>query len=95
MNPYTMLSAGLGTHEAVALSARLSAWHDSMVAHERRHRAAATPDACDGECPHAEARRLWSDAVDLFGPRAQGLTFLRSRAQATRRSAIDHDGSRQ
>lgn len=85
MNPYTILSSGLGTHEATALRARLSAWHDAMVAHERRLRAGTTTDACDDECPHAEARALWSEAVALFGARAQELTFLRSRAQETRR----------
>ncbi len=85
MNPYTMLSSGLGTHEAADLSARLSAWHDVMVAHERRLRAGTTSDTCDDECPHAEAKALWSEAVATFGARAQELTFLRSRAQDTTR----------
>jgi hypothetical protein len=87
MNPYMILSSGLGTPEASALSARLSAWHDAMVAHERRLRTGATSDACDDECPHAEARALWPEAVAAFGARAQELTFLRSRAQDTRRPA--------
>jgi hypothetical protein len=87
MNPYTILSSGLGTHEATDLGARLSAWHDAMVAHERRLRAGTTSDACDDECAHAEARALWSEAVATFGGRAQELTFLRSRAQETRRLA--------
>ena len=85
MTPYTILSSGLGTHEATDLSARLSAWHDSMVAHERRLRAGTTSDVCDDECPHADARRLWAEAVAIFGPRSQNLTFLRSRAHETRR----------
>lgn len=85
MNPYTMLSSGVGTQEASDLGARLSAWHDAMVAHERRLRTAAA-DACDEECPHAEAPVLWSEALATFGPRAEELIFLRSRAQA-RRSA--------
>jgi hypothetical protein len=84
MNPYTILSSGFGTHEAAALSARLSAWHDTMVAHERRLRAGTTSDACDEECPHAEARRLWAEALATFGARAQKLSFLRSRAQGMR-----------
>ena len=84
MTPYTMLSSGLGTNEAKALSARLSAWHDSMVAHERRLRAGSTGDACGDECPHAEAHALWSEAVATFGARAQDLGFLRSRAEARR-----------
>jgi hypothetical protein len=85
MNLYTILSSGLGTREATALNARLSAWHDAMVAHERRLRAGATSDDCDDECPHAEARTLWSEAVTAFGARAHDLVFLRSRAQGARR----------
>lgn len=85
MNPYAILSSGLDTHEATALSARLSAWHDAMVAHERRLRAGATSDACDEDCPHAEARALWPEAVSTFGGRARELAFLRSRAHDARR----------
>ena len=81
MNPYTILSSGLGTHDATALSGRLSSWHDAMVAHERRLRSGAASDRCDDECPHAEARTLWSEAVTTFGSRARELTFLRSRAR--------------
>lgn len=87
MNPYTILSSGLGTPQGIALSARLSAWHDAMVAHERRLQSRLTGDVCDDECPHAEARALWSEAVETFGPRAQKLVFLRSRARDPRRSA--------
>ena len=87
MNPYTILSSGLGTQDATALGARLAVWHDAMVAHERRLRAGASSDACDDECPHAEARALWADAVATFGARAQELIFLRSRAEHARRLA--------
>ena len=80
MNPYTMLSSSLDTREAAALSARLSAWHDAMVAHERRLRLGQTTDICDDECPHIEARALWAEASAILGPRANELTFLRSRA---------------
>jgi hypothetical protein len=80
MNQYTILSSGMSTHEAVALSARLSAWHDAMVMHERRLRLGASGAACHDECPHAEARGLWAEALVMFGARAEGLTFLRSRA---------------
>jgi hypothetical protein len=86
MNPYTMLSSGAGTQEVTALGVRLSAWHDAMVAHERRLRAGAASDTCDDECPHAEARSLWSEAVATLGARARALTFLRSRAQDSRSS---------
>jgi hypothetical protein len=84
-----MLSSGMTTTEAASLSGRLAAWHDAMVAHERRLRFGTTRDACDDECPHAEARMLWTEAVEMFGPRADELTFLRSRALANARA---HDG---
>jgi hypothetical protein len=83
MNPYVMLGSGTGTTEAAALSVRLSAWHDAMVAHERRVRTGRTADVCDDECPHAEARALWSEALALFGSRAHELAFLWSRATDT------------
>ena len=86
MNLYARLGTLAGTPEAASLGLRLSAWHDAMVAHERRLRRGTTSDACDDECPHAEARALWLEAVAVFGARAQGLTFLRSRAWDTRAS---------
>ena len=81
MSPYKMLSSGVGSPGATDLGARLSEWHDAMVAHERRLRAGPTRDSCDEECAHAEARALWTEAVATFGARAQDLTFLRARAQ--------------
>jgi hypothetical protein len=84
MNPYVMVGYGIGTHEAADLCTRLTAWHDAMVAHERKLRAGAGED-CDDECPHAEARGLWSDAVETFGARAHELIFLRSRATGASR----------
>ena len=95
MNPYLMLGSGLGTNEATSLSARLSAWHDAMVAHERRLRAGRTHDLCDDECPHAEARALWSEAVATFGARAHELTFLRSRAHESARRSNAGGGARE
>lgn len=85
MNPYTILNSGLGNDETSDLGTRLSAWHDAMVAHERKLRA-GTSDACDDECPHAEARALWLEAVSVLGTRARDLVFLRSRAQDMRPS---------
>ena len=82
MNMYTMVGSGLGTAEATALSARLAAWHDAMVAHERKIRAGRADAVCDEECAHAEARTLWIEALEVFGDRAEELTFLRSRAMA-------------
>jgi hypothetical protein len=81
MNLYTMV-AGNGTSEAMALGVRLAAWHDAMVAHERKIRAGRPGEVCDEECPHADARMLWGEALRAFGDRAQELTFLRSRALA-------------
>jgi len=80
MNPYAKLASTEGKAEAAALCGRLTAWHDAMVAHERRLRAGGRIDACGDECPHAEAPALWSEAVAAFGERADELAFLRSRA---------------
>lgn len=80
MSPYAMLGSSVGTAEAASLCVRVMAWHDAMVAHERRLRTARTTDRCDEECPHVEARTLWSEALATLGPRASELTFLRSRA---------------
>jgi hypothetical protein len=85
MNPYVILGSGLGTNDAASLGARLSAWHDAMVAHERRLRTGRANDVCDDDCPHAEARALWSEAMAMFGSRARELTFLRSRANGSSR----------
>ena len=85
MNPYLFLGAGLDTTGAQPLGTRLAAWHDAMVAHERRLRTGSASDPCDEDCPHAEARALWSEAVEVFGPRAHELTFLRSHAEGPAR----------
>jgi hypothetical protein len=87
MNLYAMLGSAIGTDDSTSLSARLSAWHDAMVAHERRLRTDRTRVSCDDECPHAEAPALWSEAVATFGARAHELTFLRSRATDASRRA--------
>jgi hypothetical protein len=79
----------MGTPEAVALGVRLAAWHDAMVAHERRLRSTPSKDGCDDECPHAEARALWDETVEMFGPRAYELTFLRARGNAHGTSRFD------
>ena len=87
MNPYVLLGSRAGTPEAASLAERLAAWHDSMVAHERRLRLARTNDLCDDECPHVEARTLWREAAAMLGDHATELQFLRSRALAPRRAA--------
>ena len=80
MNPYATIGFSIGTIAAALLGARLAAWHDAMVAHERRLATAGVGDACTDECPHTEAPALWLEAVETFGARARELTFLRSRA---------------
>ena len=80
MSPYAILGSSVGTAEAAVAVRALDAWHDAMVAHERRLRTGRTTDACDDECPHDEARTLWTEALATLGPRASELTFLRSRA---------------
>lgn len=93
MNLYTIVSSGVGSAEAAALSRRLSAWHDAMVAHERKIRFGRTDEICDEECPHADAQAL---AAATFGPRAQDLTLLRTHALAgsppSGRSLVSTDG---
>jgi hypothetical protein len=80
MTPYAMLGSSVGTAEAASLCVRLTAWHDAMVAHERRLRTGRTTDGCNDECPHVEAIALWTEALETLGARASELTFLRSRA---------------
>lgn len=89
MTPYSIAGSGAEGAGAVGLCERLKQWHDSMVAHERRLRAGRTADACDDECPHAEARDLWAEAQATFGPRASELTFLQSRATVRPPSAAN------
>lgn len=80
MNPYAIADLASGSVDTASLRARLEAWHDAMVTHERRLRADPAADPCSDECPHVEASALWREAASLLGPRATELTFLRSRA---------------
>src|SRR5688572_24748904 len=89
MSPYAILGSSVGTAEAASLCMRLTAWHDAMVAHERRLRTGRSTDACDDECPHVEARTLWAEALATLGPRASELAFLRSRANGVAPSPED------
>lgn len=86
MNPYAIADLASGNVDATSLRARLEAWHDSAVTHERRLRIDPSADPCDEECPHGEAVVLWREAAALLGPRATELTFLRSRALGAGRS---------
>src|SRR5687768_10664400 len=65
MNVYKSLGYAVGTPEALALAARISAWHDAMVAHQRPADTARVT-RCDDDCPHVEARALWHEAVEVF-----------------------------
>lgn len=76
MNPYRRLGYATGTPEALHLADRLAAWHDAMVAHERR-----AESACDDECPHADGPALWREAQEVFGAMAHELRLLARRAR--------------
>jgi hypothetical protein len=80
MKLYSLLGARVGSAEAASLSRRLAAWHDAMVAHERRLESSRANDGCGEDCAHGEARALWDEALAAFGERAHELLFLRSRA---------------
>jgi hypothetical protein len=84
VNIYRHLAHRLDAPDARDLADRLSEWHDEMVAHERRRRAAASRNLCDDECPHATARELWRSAVAVFGDLARDLTFLARYGAASR-----------
>jgi hypothetical protein len=80
MNPYAIADLASSTADSASLRARLLAWHDAMVTHERQLRSDPAAALCDDECPHVEATALWREAAALLGCRANELTFLRSRA---------------
>ena len=90
MSPYVIVGPGSETVEGTSLRARLMAWHDAMVAHERRLRSGNTTDVCDEECPHTEARTLWAEVFVQLGPRASELTFLRLRGAAPAAEPVLH-----
>ena len=81
--PYRYLVAA-GDAVAADLVDDLCVWHDRMVAHLRRHGAAASDCACDDldRCPAAQAADLWKQASRHFGASAASLTFLRVHAGA-------------
>ena len=76
MNVYKSIGYAVGTPEALALAARLSSWHDAMVAHQRPTDTTRLT-RCDDDCPHAEARSLWQEAVDVLGDGVEQMGFLR------------------
>lgn len=82
-NPYAVLGASLGIAGTEPLLLRIAEWHDAMVAHER----AARYESCGNDCPHAQARQLWTEASARFGRDASHFSFLRSRAKPLRKAA--------
>ena len=80
MKLYALIGSRAGSPEATALSARLAAWHDAMVSHERQVRTGRVATDCDEDCPHSEARVLWTEVLAAFPEHAADLPFLRSRA---------------
>ena len=76
MNTYLMIGERVGTPDARDLAAQLRAWHDAMVNHLRLLKRDGAP--CAEDCPHDEARVLWPMALEVFGPQADTLAFLRA-----------------
>ena len=85
MKLYNLIASRLDSQEATALSDRLAAWHEAMVAHERALRAGRAATGCHEDCPHADARVLWPEAVATFGEHADDLSFLQSRGDKSGR----------
>ena len=90
MNLYSIVGSVDGTPDAAELRARLAMWHDEMVAHERKLRSGRTGEACDEECPHAEARMLWVEALDAIGDLALLGRPLRAHVTISRGSHALH-----
>jgi hypothetical protein len=82
MNPYVTLGSSSGTTNGRRLAARLTEWHDAMVEHERHLQSRRAHARCNDDCPHDEAKWLWSEALDVFGPRAHELQYLRDKGQS-------------
>jgi hypothetical protein len=87
MNMYRVLGDRIGTLEARALAQQLVEWHDAMVKHLRE--IAQRSSKCSEGCPHEEARRLWSAAMQVFGTCANDLRFLRTYGGSRPRPAND------
>jgi hypothetical protein len=79
--PYAYLVAAADT-PAADLVDDLCVWHDRMVAHLRRHGAAAGRGVCAcrdaDDCPRVQVADLWRRAHRTFGAAAVSLTFLRA-----------------
>ena len=80
MNVYRVIGDAIASLEARELAERLVSWHDAMVKHLRA--VTIRGAACDEECPHEQARLLWSEALEIFGGDADRLAFLRTHGGA-------------
>jgi hypothetical protein len=78
MNPYLILAQQADGEEVKQFVRELGAWHDEMVLHQRLVRRFGATAACSDSCPHVAGRRLWNQATELLGTKAQQLAFLRS-----------------
>jgi hypothetical protein len=83
MNLYAAIASRTASPDAHALSGRLAEWHDAMVAHERHLSRTDEPAGCEEDCPHAQARILWAEALMAYGEAAHELSFLRAKTLAT------------
>jgi hypothetical protein len=86
LDVYRQVANRVGTNDAMALAAELRAWHDAMVSHQRTlARLGFARHACANwdDCAHGLARDLWKQALDVLGPHADELSFLRECASAT------------
>ena len=76
---YRAFANRVGTSDALAFAHNLQHWHDAMELHrESLTRLGFAPDGHPEweDCPHAEARRLWHEALRVLGSRAGELEFL-------------------
>ncbi len=89
MKLYALIGSRAGSHEATALSERVAAWHDDMVSHERQLRTGRAGIDCHEDCPHSEARVLWTEVLSIFPEYAPDLSFLRSRAAHSAESRMN------
>lgn len=80
MNPYVALSRQLGGEDVRRFLHEVAEWHDEMVQHHRLVRQVGADAACSDDCPHQTGRRLWREAREMLGTRADTLTFLRDSA---------------
>ena len=77
MNIYRLIGDRVGTLEARVLAQQLVEWHDAMVKHLRVVESRGGAGCLEG-CPHDDARALWAAALDVLGPEADDLMFLRA-----------------